>query len=212
MLIGTKVGMTQLFTDEGRCVPVTQVSVQPATVLRQKTVDSDGYESIQVGYGSQKEARLNKARKGEVKEGNYRGLKEFRLLANGDRVETIENGVVLDASQFTVGDKITVSAISKAKGFQGVVKRWNFAGGPKSHGQKHTLRTPGSIGAGGPQRVFKNLKMAGRTGGDRITVKNLEVAFIDNENNLLYVKGAVPGRRGTLVEVVKTPANKKKQS
>ena len=209
MLLGTKVGMTQLFTDEGRCVPVTKVSLVSATVLKHKTVESDGYEAVQVGYGTQKESRINKAQKGQMNSENYRGIKEFRI--KHDR-KALEAGEVLDLSRLKVGDKVTVTSTSKAKGFQGVVKRWNFAGGPGSHGQKHTLRTPGSIGATGPQRVFKGLKMAGRTGGDTITVKNLEVAHIDIENGVLYIKGAVPGRRDTMVEVVKTPAKLKKQS
>lgn len=205
MLIGKKVGMTQLFTDEGRCVPVTMVSVQPATVIRSKTTDADGYQAIQIGYGTQKEQRLNKARKGEVKDNNYASLKEFKVDG-----ESPEIGSVLDGSQFNVGDKVTVTSTSKAKGFQGVVKRWNFAGAPKTHGQKHTLRAPGSIGATGPQRVFKGLKMAGRTGGDKVTVKNLEVSHVDNDKNVIYIKGAIPGRKGTEVAVVKTPAKKKK--
>jgi len=216
MLLGTKVGMTQLFTDEGRCVPVTMVKVSPATVVRTKTNDKEGYMSVQVGYGVQKETRLNKARKGEVGDANYRALKEWRASdADPERqaeLDKLEVGAVLDTTQFAIGDTVTVSGISKAKGFQGVVKRWNFAGAPKTHGQKHTLRAPGSIGATGPQRVFKGLKMAGRTGGDRITTKNLEVSHIDAENNLLYIKGAIPGRKGTEIEVVKTPSKKKKQS
>jgi large subunit ribosomal protein L3 len=216
MLIGKKVGMTQLFTDEGRCVPVTKVAILPATVLRKKSADADGYDSVVVGYGTQKEQRLNKARKGEVGEANYRAIREWRAATEdperADAISKLEVDATMDANQFEVGDTITVSGTSKAKGFQGVVKRHNFAGAPKTHGQKHTLRAPGSIGATGPQRVFKGLKMAGRTGGDRVTVKNLSVAHIDQENNLLYVKGAVPGRRDTLIEVVKTPAKKKKQS
>jgi len=215
MLLGKKVGMTQLFTDEGRCVPVTRVSIMPATVVRKKTAETDGYESVVVGYGEQKEQRLNKARKGEVGDANYRAMREWRAPdSDPERAEALEKlavGDVLDLSQFEVGDTITVSGVSKAKGFQGVVKRWNFAGAPKTHGQKHTLRAPGSIGATGPQRVFKGLKMAGRTGGDRVTVKNLTVAFIDTDNNEIYVEGAVPGRKDSPIEVVKTPSKKKKQ-
>lgn len=216
MVIGKKVGMTQLFTDEGRCVPVTIVSVLPATVLRRKTTDTDGYDAVVVGYGSQKESRLNKARKGEVGDANYASIREWRAAeSDPERQQSIEElavASVLDTSQFSVGDTITVSGVTKAKGFQGVVKRWNFAGAPKTHGQKHTLRAPGSIGATGPQRVFKGLKMAGRTGGDRVTVKNLEVAHVDADTNTIYIKGAVPGRRDTLIEVVKTPAKKKKSN
>lgn len=206
MLLGKKVGMTQLFTDEGRCVPVTMVSVNPATVVRTKTAEVDGYDAIQVGYGEQKETRLNKSRKGEVGDNNFAALTEFKTTEG----ELPKVGQVLDGTQFEVGDKVTVTSTSKAKGFQGVVKRWNFAGSPKTHGQKHTLRAPGSIGAGGPQRVFKGLKMGGRTGGDRVTVKNLVISHVDNDNNTIYIKGAIPGRKGTLVEVVKTPENKKK--
>ena len=217
MLLGKKVGMTQIFTDEGRCVPVTMVQIMPATVTRTKTIDKEGYESVQVGYGTQKEQRLNKSRKGEIGESNYRALKEWRAdkVANPERYEALGKmnaGDVLSADFFSVDDVITVSGTSKAKGFQGVVKRWNFGGAPKTHGQKHTLRAPGSIGATGPQRVFKGLKMAGRTGGDRITVKNLSVAHVDADANVLYIKGAVPGRKDTLIEMVKTPSKKKKQN
>ncbi len=215
MLIGKKIGMTQLFTDEGRCVPVTKVAIMPATVLRKKTADTDGYSALVVGYGSQKEQRLNKSRKGEVGEANFAAIKEWRASAADPERQTaidgFDAGSVLDMSQFAVGDTITVTGTSKAKGFQGVVKRWNFAGSPKTHGQKHTLRAPGSIGATGPQRVFKGLKMGGRTGGDQVTVSNLTVAHIDVENGVLCVKGAVPGRRDTLIKIVKTPSNKKKQ-
>lgn len=193
--LGTKQNMTQVFDDEGRVHPVTILKTSPIVVTQVKTKEKDGYEAIQVGFGEKSANRINKAIKGHIKDlGNFRYLTEIKgasTPAVGENVETS-----LDA-----GDKVTVSAISKSKGFQGVVKRHGFHGGPRSHGQKHSEREPGSIGAGGYQRVFKGRKMAGRMGGERVTVKNLIVIAHDKENGELFIRGAIPGRRGTLVEV-----------
>ena len=205
MLIGRKIGMTQLFTDEGRCVPVTQISLEDTQIIREKTTDSDGYRAMVVGYGSKKDKNIRKAQKGEFGEGSFEGVAEFRAEGEDEALE------LADLDSYEEGTRVTVSGTSKSKGFQGVVKRWNFAGGPKSHGQKHTLRTPGSIGATGPQRVFKGLKMAGRTGGKKTTVKNLTLAKVDSENKVIYIEGAVPGRRDTLITITKTPLPKKKK-
>ncbi len=187
--------MTQLFDEEGKVHPVTVLKTAPATVTQVKTDATDGYAAVQVGYGKKSAKRINKAQKGHMKDGAYATLKEIKGLDSELAVgSAIENS-------FEAGDVVEVSAISKGKGFQGVVKRHGFHGGPRSHGQKHSEREPGSIGAGGYQRVFKGTRMAGRMGGDRITVKNLVVVSVDNEANEIYIRGAIPGRRGTLVEV-----------
>ena len=190
--------MTQIFTPEGAAVPATAVAVRPNVVTQVRTKDADGYEALQIGEGSRNPNRINKAQKGHFKDlGSFATVKEFRMdapaLKVGDKVEL---------SQFAPGDTITVSAISKGKGFQGVVKRHGFHGGPRSHGQKHSEREPGSIGGGLRNRVPTGMRMAGRMGSDRITVKNLKVVHVDQEESVLYVSGAVPGRRGTLVEIV----------
>ncbi len=194
-ILGTKQKMTQLFDEEGKVHPVTVVKTEDMVVTQVKTTKKDGYEAVQVGFGSKKEKNINKAVKGHIKDlGNFAHLKEISGAGEknvGDKVET-----TLEA-----GDTVAVSAISKSKGFQGVVKRHGFHGGPRSHGQKHSEREPGSIGAGGYQRVFKGRKMAGRTGGDRVTVKNLTVMAYDKDTHEMYIRGAVPGRRGTLVEI-----------
>ncbi|MEN9649220.1 MAG: Ribosomal protein large subunit ribosomal protein [Candidatus Parcubacteria bacterium] len=194
-ILGTKQQMTQVFDEDGRVHPVTVLKTGPVTVTQVKTTAKDGYEAIQIGFGEKKAKNINKAQKGHMKDlGNFQYLKEVKGV-NAPAV-----GEKIDAT-LAAGDKVTVTAISKSKGFQGVVKRHGFAGGPRSHGQKHSEREPGSIGAGGNQRVFKGRRMAGRMGGDQITVKNLIVVAYDKENGELFVRGAIPGRRGTLVEV-----------
>ncbi len=199
-ILGTKEEMTQIFDEKGVVHAGTIVNAGPVVVTQVKTADKDGYESVQVGFGLRKETRTNKAMKGHLKDLElFRTLKEFRgadsALSRGDKI---------DVSIFKAGDVIEVSATSKGKGFQGVVKRHGFSGGPRSHGQKHSEREPGSIGgaarAGG--RVAKGMRMGGRMGSDRVTVKNLKVLHVDAEKGLLIVSGAVPGRRGTLVEIV----------
>lgn len=190
--------MSQIFTDAGRVIPVTIVHAPKNTVTQVKTVDTDGYNSVQVGYGEQKESRINKAQRTK---GNVRGLKEFRIK---EGVSDKNLGDVIDISAFAEGEVVTVSAISKGKGFQGVVKRYNFKGGPRTHGQKHSERERGSSG-GGPGRaggrVVKGMRMAGRMGSDRVTVSNLKVVRIDTERNEIFISGAIPGRAGTLVEI-----------
>ena len=198
-ILGTKENMTQIFDNEGVAFPVTVLKTEPMTITQIKDKDKDGYTAIQVGSGVKHEKNINKAQKGHLKDlGNFRYLKEFRVKEIGD----FKVGGKVDISSFEEGDKVTISSVSKGKGFQGVVKRHGFAGGSRTHGQKHQERKPGSIGATGPQRVFKGLRMAGRMGADRVTIKNLKVIQIDKENNQLLVKGAIAGRRGTLVEIV----------
>lgn len=196
-LLGTKQKMTQVFDETGRVFPATVVSAGPVTVTQVKQVDGDGYEAVQVAFGTEKDKNLKKAQKGHFGElGSFKIVREERV-AGGEH----QKGDVLDVTAFEVGDKVTVSAISKGKGNQGVVKRHNFAGGRRSHGNKHSERRPGSIGSTGPQRVLKGLKMMGRMGGDRVTIKNLQVLQIDTDTNTLVIKGALPGRPGTLVEI-----------
>lgn len=199
-LLGTKLNMTQVFTDKGSVVPVTVIEAGPITVTQVRTSEKDGYNAIQVGYGSRSKSRLNKALAGHLKDlGSFKLLKEFRLEAPGEA----KVGDSVKADAFAPGDVVTVSATSKGKGFQGVVKRHKFKGGSRTHGQKHSEREPGAIGGGARAggRVAKGMRMAGRMGGDRITVKNLKIVQVDPENNILLVSGAVPGRRGTIVEI-----------
>ena len=190
--------MTQIFDEKGNAIPVTAVSVRANVVTQVRTKENDGYEAVQVGEGSRNPSRINKPQKGHFKElGSFASVREFRLDA-----PTLKVGDKVELAQFAPGDMVAVSAISKGKGFQGVVKRHGFHGGPRSHGQKHSEREPGSIGGGLRTHVPVGMRMAGRMGSDRITVTNLKVAHVDAEDSVIYVSGAVPGRRGTLVEIV----------
>jgi large subunit ribosomal protein L3 len=199
-IVGTKTGMTQVFDADGVCRAATVLKVEPAKVTRVKTAETDGYNAVQIAAGEQPESRVSKADKGHI--GTATVAREFRPAHGQDEtIAEVGAGTDIDVTAFEPGDTISVSAVSKAKGFQGVVKRHNFAGGPRSHGQKHSEREPGSIGAGGVQRVLKGTRMAGRMGGDTITVKNLKVLQVNQDENILVVSGAVPGRKGTLVEV-----------
>ncbi|MCR4306891.1 MAG: 50S ribosomal protein L3 [Candidatus Yonathbacteria bacterium] len=196
-ILGTKEEMSQIFTEEGIAIPVTLLSAGPVVVTQVKTDEKDGYEAVQVGYGVKNPRNINKAQTGHFKGlGNFRYVKEFRTAQSGIKV-----GDSFDVSSFEPGDVVEVSGVSKGKGFQGVVKRHGFHGGPRTHGQKHSEREPGSIGATGPQRVFKGTRMGGRMGADRVTVKRLKVVAIDKENNVMAISGAIPGRRGTVIEI-----------
>lgn len=187
--------MTQIFTEDGTVQPVTVISAGPNVVTQVKGKDSDGYESVQVGFVPQPKNETEKAA-----HKRYVHVKEFRT--DGEKLD-LKVGDTIDVSTFAVNDTVEVSAISKGKGFQGVVKRHDFGGGRRTHGQKHSEREPGAIGgrgrAGG--RVSLGMRMAGRMGSDRVTVTNLKVAQVDQAGALLLVKGAIPGRRGTLVEI-----------
>lgn len=197
-ILGVKKGMTQIYDENGVCHPATILEAAPATVAAVRTTETDGYNAVQLAAGEQLESRVNKARRGAHKTARF--VREFRPRKNASMPE-VAIGAELTVAQFAVGDAVAVSATSKGKGFQGVVKRHGFAGGPKTHGNKHHERAPGSIGATGPARVFKGTKMAGRMGGDRVTVKNLHVVQVNADENLLLVRGAVPGRNGALVEI-----------
>lgn len=190
--------MTQIYSDAGVAVPATAVAVRGNVVTQVRTKDADGYEAVQVGEGSRNAGRISKAQKGQWKDlGAFASVKEFRA-----ETPSLKVGDKIDLAQFKAGDTVEVSAVSKGKGFQGVVKRHGFGGGPRTHGQKHSEREPGSIGGGLRTRVPVGTRMAGRMGGDRITVKNLKVVHIDSADSVIYVSGAIPGRRGTLVEIV----------
>jgi large subunit ribosomal protein L3 len=197
-ILGRKLNMTQIYDAKGVAIPVTAVTIRGNVVTQVRTKAIDGYEAVQVGEGTRNPGRINKAQKGQWKElGSFASLHEFRFDNLSQKV-----GDKLEISQFQPGDVVMVSGTSKGKGFQGVVKRHGFHGGPRSHGQKHSEREPGSIGGGLRNRVPVGMRMAGRMGSDRITVTNLKVAHIDMEDNVIYVSGAIPGRRGTLVEIV----------
>ncbi len=203
-ILGTKEEMTEYFAEDGKVFPATVISAGPITVTKVKTAESDGYDAVQVGFGKKNQGKTGKAEKGRAKDGvNFRYVREFRIKGSGE--PALKAGDVITAGDiFKAGDKVRVSGTSKGKGFQGVVKRHGFHGGPRSHGQKHSEREPGSIGGGLRNKVPKGKRMAGRMGGDRITQKNLEVVLVEKDSNLLLVKGAVPGVRGSLIEIVDT--------
>ena len=189
-IVGRKLDMTQVFGADGTVVPVTRVEAKPCVITQVKKSLKDGADSVQVGYGKQKFFRLNKPTKGHLKDIKWneietvRGLVDFKIEAGSK----LEKGHIIDASVFTLGEKIQVVGTSKGKGFQGVVKRHGFKGGPASHGHKDNLRMPGSIGATDPARVFKGTRMGGHMGDERVTVKNLEIVEIRPEENILFIK------------------------
>ncbi len=197
-LLGTKLGMTQVFDDENRIVPVTVVEAGPCTITQVKTVDTDGYTAVQMAFGSRK--HTNKPMAGHLAKADVesaRTLAELRLSADD---ELPELGAVLTCDVFAKGEVIDVTGTSKGKGYAGVMKRHNFKGMGDGHGVKRKNRHPGSVGmASTPGRTFKGMRMAGRMGGERVTVQNLEVVDIDTANGLILVKGAVPGSNGSIV-------------
>ncbi len=182
--------MTQIYDKEGKVIPVTLVKAGDCSVLQVKTKEKDGYSSIKVGFENLPERKIKKTRT------PFRYVKEFKCEENSLKV-----GDLIEAGVFEEGNKVKVSSISKGKGFQGGVKRWGFAGKEASHGVKHEHRTIGSIGCSIPSRVIKGRKMPGRMGSDRVTVKGLEVIKIDKKNKIIAIKGSIPGRRGTLLEI-----------
>ena len=193
-ILGQKIGMSQIFNEKGNVMPVTLIEAGPCIVTQVKTKEKDVYTAIQIGFKKLKEKKIKKPQKQKP----FKYLREFRGNIDISKYKVGDN---VDVSIFKEGNKVSVSGISKGKGFAGVVKRWGFHGRPRTRGTKHEERGPGSIGAATPSRVIKGIKMAGRMGGERVTVKNLKIVKIDKENNLLAVKGAVPGRRGTLMEI-----------
>lgn len=192
-ILGKKIGMTQVFDESGTAIPATVVEAGPCPIVQIKTEGRDGYNAIQLGFGNRNENKINRPKHGHFKKADVapqRYLREVRV----DTTEGLSVGSVIDAGIFTAGDTVDVTGTSKGKGFTGVVKRWGFSGGRKSHGGEQDLRRPGSIGAGSdPSRVFKGKRMAGRHGGKKVTVQNLEIIEADLERNLLVIKGAVAG-------------------
>lgn len=198
-ILGKKVGMTQIFDDNGVVIPVTLIEAGPCYVTQKKTQDVDGYNAVQLGFGDVKENGVNKPMNGHFKKANAPAVKYLREFKVSDPGE-FEEGQKIDVSIFKVGDKVDVTGTSKGKGFAGVVKRHGFRGGPKTHGQSDRWRAPGSIGAGStPGRVIKGMRMPGRMGNERVTVQNLRVALVDPEKNILAVRGAVPGGKNGLI-------------
>ncbi len=192
-ILGKKIGMTQVFNESGTAIPVTVVEAGPCPIVQIKTDKQEGYNAIQLGFGHRSEKKFNRPKRGHFTKANItprRYLKEIRV----NTTEGLSVGTVVDAGIFSVGDTVDVTGVSKGRGFTGVVKRWGFAGGKKTHGGEQDLRRGGSIGAGSdPSRVFKGTRMPGRHGGKQITVQNLEVIEADSERNLLVIKGAVAG-------------------
>ena len=209
-LIGKKIGMTQLFASNGSVVPVTVIQTGPCVVVQKKEAAKDGYDALQIGFGARKSRRVNKPEQGHLAKagkGAFEVLREFRT----DDVARYTVGQEIKASDlFKSGDQVDVSGITKGRGFTGVIKRWGFAGFPASHGTHEYFRHGGSIGNRSfPGRVFKGKRMAGHWGDERVSVKNLEVVEVRTENNLLLVKGAVPGsKRGVLLIYPATKGNK----
>lgn len=198
-ILGKKIGMTQVFTENGHLIPVTVVEVGPCYVVQKKTVATDGYNAIQIGFGALPERLANKPQKGHYQKASVkpmRWIREFRM----DNVDAYEVGQEVKAADvFTAGDAADVVGTSKGKGFQGMIKRHGASRGPMAHGSKYHRRT-GSLGAKGPARVFKGRKLPGRMGGERVTVQNLQVVRVDADKNMLLIKGAVPGaKKGLLI-------------
>ncbi|PID57106.1 MAG: 50S ribosomal protein L3 [Ignavibacteriae bacterium] len=204
-LLGKKIGMTSIFTEDGNSQPTTVLEVGPCKVCSKRTIEKDGYKSVQLGYGKVKEKKLNKSQKGyfnSIKQEPSKILKEFQ---NFDNYDELKVGDELNVEMFNVGEKVVVTGVSKGKGFQGVMKRHGFGGvGGTTHGQGDRLRAPGSIGQSSyPSRVFKGTRMAGRTGNQKTSTKNLKIIKIVPEENLIFVKGAVPGAVNSLIEINK---------
>lgn len=203
-LFGRKVGMTRIFLEDGTAVPVTVIQAGPCPVVQIKTQDTDGYQAVQLGFEEVRETLVNMPTKGHFSSSKAtprRFLREVRV----DDLEGIELGQEYSVDLFAVGDKVDITGVSKGLGFMGTVRRHRFGGGPKSHGQSDRWRAPGSIGQSSyPSRVFKGMRMAGRMGGDTVTVKNLSVVQVDPRNNLICVRGAVPGKNRTFIRISKS--------
>ncbi|GKV66332.1 MULTISPECIES: 50S ribosomal protein L3 [Sporosarcina] len=198
-ILGRKVGMTQVFAENGDLIPVTVIEAAPNVVLQKKTIETDGYESIQLGFDDKREKLSNKPEQGHVAKANT-APKRFIREVRGADVSAYEVGQEVKVDTFAAGEVVDITGVSKGKGFQGVIKRHGFSRGPMSHGSRFH-RAPGSLGAVDGQRVFKGKKLPGRTGGKTVTIQNVEIVRVDEERNLLLVKGNVPGARKSLVQV-----------
>lgn len=207
-LIGKKIGMTQLFDEKGNVVPVTVVEAGPCTVVQKKTAENDGYDAIQVGFGDVKIQRVNKPETGHFKKANVapkKVLKEFRL----EDTSALNVGDTLKADVFAAGDRVDVVGTSKGKGTAGAIKRWNFSRLKETHGTGPNARHAGSLGmCSDPSRVFKGKKLAGHLGAERVTIQNLDIVKVDAENNLIAIKGAIPGPKGGIVVLADTVKSK----
>ena len=207
-IIGKKLGMTQLSAATGKVVPVTIIEAGPWTVVQKKTVESDGYQAVQMGYGEVSAKKVNKAAKGHFDKADVapkRTLREFRF----DDIAAVNVGDILKADVFAVGDRVDVVGTSKGKGTAGAIKRWNFSRLKETHGSGPVARHAGSLGAcSDPSRVFKGKKLAGHLGAERVTVQNLDIVKVDAENNLIAVKGAIPGPKGGIVVLADTVKSK----
>jgi large subunit ribosomal protein L3 len=203
-IVGKKIGMTRVFNQEGQAIAVTVIEAGPCPVVQVKTKEREGYDAIQLGFGEKRKKLFTQPLLGHFTRAKVepkRILKEMRT-ENSDKFKT---GQELKVDLFSVGEKVSVTGISKGLGFQGVVRRYKFRGGPKTHGQSDRLRAPGSIGGSSyPSRVFKGQRMPGRMGGEKLTIKNLEVVGVDAEKNLLLLKGAVPGKRNSYLTIRKS--------
>lgn len=199
-LIGKKIGMTQIFDEKGNVIPVTVVEAGPCTVVAKKTMENDGYEAVQLGFGDVKVQRVNKPMMGQFKKADVapkKTLKEFKI-----DIASVNVGDTLKADTFAVGEKVDVIGTSKGKGTAGAIKRWNFSRLKESHGTGPVARHAGSLGAcSDPSRVFKGKKLAGHLGCERVTIQNLDVVKVDAENNLIAIKGAIPGPKGGIVVI-----------
>ncbi len=206
-LIGRKIGMTQLFDENGKVIPVTVVEAGPCTVVQKKTIENDGYAAVQVGFGDVKVTKVNKPMAGHFKKADVapkKVLKEFRL-ADTDSVNV---GDILKADIFAVGDRVDVVGTSKGKGTAGVIKRWNFSRLKETHGTGPVHRHGGSLGVIDPARIFKGKKMAGHLGSEKVTVQNLDIVKVDVENNLIAIKGAIPGPKNGIVVIADSVKSK----
>ncbi len=207
-IIGKKIGMTQLFDESGKVIPVTVVEAGPCTVVQKKTVETDGYDAVQVGFGDVKIQRVNKPDAGHFKKADVapkKVLKEFRL----EDITALNVGDTIKADVFAAGDRVDVVGTSKGKGTAGAIKRWNFSRLKESHGTGPVARHAGSLGAcSDPSRVYKGKKLAGHLGAERVTIQNLDIVKVDAENNLIAVKGAIPGPKGGIVVLADTVKSK----
>ncbi|WP_088228155.1 50S ribosomal protein L3 [Desulfosporosinus sp. FKB] len=196
-ILGKKIGMTQVFTSEGKVIPVTVVEAGPCPVVQKKTVASDGYNAIQLGFSVLRESLVNKPRQGHFQKASLKPMRYVREFKVND-IDNYELGQEVNVDLFAVGDKVDVVGTSRGKGFQGMIKRNSASRGPMAHGSKYHRRS-GSLGAKGPARVFKGRVLPGRMGGERVTVQNLEVIRVDLDKNLILIKGAVPGAKKSLL-------------
>ena len=206
-VIGIKIGMTQLFDENGKVIPVRVVEAGPCTVVQKKTIENDGYAAVQVGFGDVKVTKVNKPMAGHFKKADVapkKVLKEFRLADT----ESVNVGDILKADIFAVGDRVDVVGTSKGKGTAGVIKRWNFSRLKETHGTGPVHRHGGSLGVIDPARIFKGKKMAGHLGAEKVTVQNLDIVKVDVENNLIAIKGAIPGPKNGIVVIADTVKSK----